>query len=73
DEKLANRVERLITATIKHLPDDQSSDDRDLAFFLDFDMAILGQSEQEYDLYAADIKAEYCHLEEEAFRTGRAK
>ena len=36
----------MITATIKHLPDDPPSVDSDLTFFLDFDMAILGQSEQ---------------------------
>ena len=36
----------MIAATIRHLPDDPSSENSDLTFFLDFDMAILGQSQQ---------------------------
>ncbi|XP_076462765.1 uncharacterized protein LOC143295085 [Babylonia areolata] len=72
-EELSQKVAAMIKATIKHLPEDEACADPDLLFFLDFDMAILGQSQQVYDLYAANIRQEYCHMDTEAFCKGRTK
>ncbi|KAL8576527.1 hypothetical protein ACOMHN_003085 [Nucella lapillus] len=72
-DELSNKVTELIRATIKHLPDDTSSADSDLLFFLDFDMAILGQSQEVYDVYAPNIRKEYCHMSTEDFCQGRTK
>ncbi|KAK7100559.1 uncharacterized protein [Littorina saxatilis] len=73
NEDLSQKVIQLITATINHFPDELSSQDSDLAFFLDFDMAILGQPQHVYDLYAVNIQREYCHMNPKDFCNGRTK
>jgi len=39
--------------------------------FLDFDLAILGTSKAEYDMYAEQIRREYSHYTEEEYCRGR--
>ena len=65
---------RMILATEGHqLPEDLSADEReDCAHFLDMDLAILGASEERFDLYEDQIRREYAHVPHKAFRKGRA-
>ena len=73
-ESLA-RARRMIEATEGHfLPDDLSDDARaDCALFLDMDLAILGASQDRFDIYEDQIRREYAHVPADAFRAGRAK
>ncbi len=45
--------------------------DEDEAYFLDFDLAVLGEDEDQYDTYARHIRTEYAHYPDEAYRSGR--
>jgi predicted metal-dependent HD superfamily phosphohydrolase len=54
----------LLTKTHKVDPLEQ---DRDLMFFLDMDMCILGREEERFDLYTRQIRKEYCHVEDSVF------
>eukprot|EP01062_Namystynia_karyoxenos_P019363 TRINITY_DN17275_c0_g1_i1.p1 TRINITY_DN17275_c0_g1~~TRINITY_DN17275_c0_g1_i1.p1 ORF type:complete len:772 (+),score=250.67 TRINITY_DN17275_c0_g1_i1:113-2317(+) len=47
--------------------------DGDLAHFLDADLAVLGRPPAEYARYAEQIRMEYAHVPDAAFRTGRPK
>jgi predicted metal-dependent HD superfamily phosphohydrolase len=71
------KVEALITATIHHTlphPGDSSGISQgDMAFFLDIDMAILASDEDKYDQYAANVRKEYGHYSDSAYRSGRKK
>ena len=44
-----------------------------LAHLLDSDLAVFGASAQRYDRYALSVRAEYGHVAEPDFRSGRAK
>jgi len=46
--------------------------DSDTAVLLDADLAILAAAGPRYRRYAADIRAEYAHVPDDAYRTGRA-
>ena len=66
---------RMIEATEgHHLPQDLSGTAReDCAHFLDMDLAILGAGETRFDIYEAQIRREYAHVPDAAFRSGRAQ
>jgi predicted metal-dependent HD superfamily phosphohydrolase len=69
-------VETMIRCTINHqLPNgdvEMSQYDTIIAFFLDFDLQILGRhNPDEYTLYARQIRQEYQHYDDAAFRQGR--
>ncbi|MHA7820881.1 MAG: HD domain-containing protein [Erythrobacter sp.] len=66
---------RMILATEGHrMPTDLATGPAgDCAHFLDMDLAILGASEERFDIYEGQIRREYAHVPDEAFRTGRAK
>ncbi|MDJ0642943.1 MAG: hypothetical protein QNJ15_09005 [Erythrobacter sp.] len=66
---------RMIEATEGHsLPDDLTGEPRDdCAHFLDMDLAILGAPANRFDIYENQIRREYAHVPDQAFRTGRAK
>jgi predicted metal-dependent HD superfamily phosphohydrolase len=70
DENLVKKVTSYILATKSHHP--PNLDDRDLSFFLDFDMSILGRERNEYSLYAKKIRREYKHVDEISFNKGRS-
>lgn len=66
------RAEAMILATEGHrMPDGCGSDAGDLAHFLDMDLAILGAGEERFDIYEDQIRREYAHVPEDAFRKGR--
>ena len=67
--QLADEVARLVRLTAQH---DPAPGDRDGAVLCDADLAILGADERRYDEYAADVRKEYAHVSEQAFRAGRA-
>lgn len=70
-----HQVADLILASWNHkIPDDEPEETRLLlAYFLDIDLAILGQSESDYDDYARKIRAEYAFVPEEIYREGRRR
>ena len=45
----------------------------DLAYFLDFDMSILGAAWQEYEAYAANVRKEYGIFPDNVYDPGRTK
>ncbi len=66
----AEEVARLVRLTAAHDPD---PDDAAGALLCDADLAVLGAGPQRYAEYAAGVRAEYAHLPEAAFRTGRTE
>jgi predicted metal-dependent HD superfamily phosphohydrolase len=67
--RLVATVARLIESTASHRP---ASDDADGAVLTDADLSILGARPDRYDRYAADVRAEYVAVADDAWRTGRA-
>ena len=45
----------------------------DAALFLDMDMSILGVKEEDYHIYADQIRREYAHIAEPDYRKGRTR
>jgi predicted metal-dependent HD superfamily phosphohydrolase len=62
------RIKRLILAT-SH---DRTIQDPDAGLVEDVDLAVLGQSESEFDRYEEMIRSEYSWVADTAFRAGRA-
>lgn len=64
----AGRVHALVLATADHsaAPGDDAA-----AVLLDADLAILGSSPLHYRSYVAAVRAEYSHLDDAAWRSGR--
>lgn len=64
----------LIGATHRHLlPEGLSAEAAgDAALFLDMDLSILGAPEAVFDAYEVNVRTEYAHVPEAAFRAGRA-
>ncbi len=75
EDTLSSRVSGYIERTITHtLPAvDISVDDSDLKLFLDFDLDVLSRDEEQYLLYAEKIRAEYSHVESNAYCIGRTQ
>jgi predicted metal-dependent HD superfamily phosphohydrolase len=67
--ELAQSVSALVLKTKDHARGDASPDE---AIFLDMDIAILGAPRSEYMQYAAEIRAEYAAVSDEAFAAGRS-
>ncbi|XP_066298128.1 uncharacterized protein [Branchiostoma lanceolatum] len=70
-------TERLIMLTKEHVTEDHRNKDRygtkDEHYFLDFDMSVLGWPEQDYDVYAKQIRQEYVHIPLDQYRERRAE
>lgn len=65
----AQEVARLIRLTAGHqVPED----DRLGAILVSIDLAILGVPPADYDAYVAQVREEYAHVPEAAWRAGRA-
>jgi len=62
-------VARLIRLTEAHRPAD---DDANGCALSDADLAILAARRERYEEYAADVRREYAHVPDDAFRAGRA-
>ena len=66
----ADDVAAIVLATAKHeLPADAP---RETAAFLDADLAILAAQADVYDLYTQNVRAEYSHISNADFCSGRA-
>ena len=65
------RVSTFILATKNHLLPENAHPD--LAFFLDFDLAILGASREAYEAYTQKIRREYRIYPDLLYRPGRRK
>jgi predicted metal-dependent HD superfamily phosphohydrolase len=68
-ERTVGAVARLVRLTARH---DPAIDDADGAVLCDADLAILAAGPERYGEYAADVRVEYAHLDDETFRRGRA-
>jgi predicted metal-dependent HD superfamily phosphohydrolase len=68
DDRVA-AVTRLVRLTATH---DPSPVDRDGILLCDADLAVLAGEPDEYAAYTAAVRAEYTHVPDEAYRTGRA-
>jgi predicted metal-dependent HD superfamily phosphohydrolase len=62
------RTVALIHATKTHEPPDRSFD---AALFIDADLAVLGAEPERFRRYARDIRREYAHVPDDAYRAGR--
>jgi predicted metal-dependent HD superfamily phosphohydrolase len=62
------RVEGLVLATIDHVapPGDHLA-----AVLLDADLAVLGGAPADYERYRLAVRAEYAHVDDDAWRVGR--
>ncbi|TDV52105.1 HD domain-containing protein [Actinophytocola oryzae] len=63
------RVEGLVLATIEHTP---PPGDHAAAALLDADLAVLAASPTVYEAYRQSVRAEYAHVPDAEWRTGRA-
>jgi predicted metal-dependent HD superfamily phosphohydrolase len=68
--KQTKLVVKYIRATAQHLEVEATGD---LAYFLDFDLAILGSDRADYETYAAAVRKEYAHVPGFLYRRGRKK
>lgn len=65
---VVDEVARLVRLTLTHGP---AADDAAGALLSDADLAVLAASPQRYARYAADVREEYAHVDDDAFRAGR--
>ena len=68
-DPIVDDVARLVLLTIGHRPADGDTDGEVLC---DADLAVLASGPDRYRRYADAVRAEYAHVPDEAFRTGRA-
>ena len=66
-------VIEMIRCTIKHELPEKERVKKDAGLFLDFDLAILGESQAVYNEYKDQIRKEYGHFSDEDYRAGRTK
>ena len=64
---IADRVSALVLATAGH----HASDDVDTQLLLDVDLSILGSAYARFDEYEREVRLEYAHVDDAAFRAGR--
>lgn len=67
-DRIAEEVARLVRLTADHRVD---ADDRTGAVLVDADLWVLSAPADRYDRYAADVRAEYAHVADEAWVAGR--
>jgi predicted metal-dependent HD superfamily phosphohydrolase len=69
DESAAQEVARLILLTKSHRVE---KNDRLGALLISIDLSILGSSAVRYQQYVAEVRKEYAHVPDEAWRAGRS-
>ncbi|WP_264032033.1 DUF4031 domain-containing protein [Cellulosimicrobium sp. SH8] len=69
DAATVAEVARLVLVTTDHSP---AAGDQSGALVSDADLAILGSAPDRYARYVRQVRAEYAHVPDDAFRTGRA-
>lgn len=67
--EVGDRVHALVMATCH----DAAPTDADAQLLVDIDLAILGAEPERFDEFDQQIRAEYAHVPDEQFRTGRAR
>lgn len=67
--ELRSHVVQLILATKNHMAGGRDYDEE---IFLDADFAILGAPEDAYRQYVRDVRAEYAHVSDADWKTGRS-
>ena len=72
-KEMIQKVIDYIDATIKHQIKKEYIDDKDIEWFLDFDLAILGEQEDIYQLYMKNIRKEYIHVQSPMFEQKRSE
>ena len=70
DAELVANVSDFILQTASHMSVDVEKASFDKLTFLDLDLSILGSSEKDYSAYASQIRQEYAHVEDDAFKAG---
>jgi predicted metal-dependent HD superfamily phosphohydrolase len=75
DPATLKRAEAIILATAGHrVPEDVDAElARDIALFLDMDLAILGASEPEFDAYDRAIRKEFADIPDDVFLPRRRR
>lgn len=68
---LVAKVSRWIILTASHRVEE--TDDMDCRLFMDFDMSVMAKPSREYDAYAAQVRAEYAHLNSLLWGIGRCR
>jgi predicted metal-dependent HD superfamily phosphohydrolase len=66
--QVVDEVARLVRLTLTH---DPAPEDVSGALLSDADLAVLGADPVRYARYAADVRQEYAHVDDDAFRAGR--
>ena len=69
EDEVVAEVVRLVRTTARHVP---PPGDSDAEVLCDADLAILASSIERYQRYVEAVRAEYAHLDDEAFARGRA-
>lgn len=65
---VVEEVVRLVLMTVTH---EVAADDASGALLCDYDLAVLAAQPELYSRYARDVRAEYAHVDDAAFRQGR--
>ncbi|XP_078334392.1 uncharacterized protein LOC111116891 isoform X2 [Crassostrea virginica] len=66
----ADRVKQWILQTKSH--NIQENSEKDLQYFLDMDMAVLGRQTEDYKIYSKQIREEYKHVPDSEYRKRRS-
>jgi predicted metal-dependent HD superfamily phosphohydrolase len=69
DEGRRSRVGELVRATAAHT----GAGDADTDVLLDADLAVLGSDPSAYQAYVTGVRAEYAHVDDDAWRRGRGQ
>jgi len=72
EEKSVEKVKKMILATAHHLQLEEGSSP-DTLFLLDFDLMILGSSQEEYKTYSSQIRKEYQSIPDLLYKPGRKR
>ena len=68
---IAVHIKTFILATKNHVLPEGYELNPDLAFFLDFDRAILGEDVETYKVYSGKIRKEYAQYTDDLYQAGR--